>query len=157
MIPIAATFEFSESNGAGETVTNGISNLNFGAIDATGITPAANPIAAGDNSFEKWLRGRYSGTFTTISNLRFFKSAGAFVTGEDIKAAVNASYAAPVSTTSVVATVTVPTTEGTALVPNAPSGNPDFSGYITLQTSTTLSTPPGAVNTKTFTLKYDET
>ena len=154
---MAATFEFSESNGAGETVTNGISNINFGAIDATGITPSANPIAAGDNSFEKWMRGRYSGTFTTISNLRFFKSAGSFVTGEYINAAVDASYATPTASTSAVATVTVPTTEGTALTPAAPSGNPDFSGYITMQLSTTLSTPPGAVNTKTFTLKYDET
>ena len=154
---MAATFTFSESNGAGQVVTNSVANANFGSVDAVNIVPATDPITAGNNSFEKWLRGRYSGTFTSIANLRFFKSAGAFVTGEDIKAAVNAAFATPVATTSIVATTTVPTTEGSALNPTAPSGNPDFSGYITLQLQTTVSTPPGAVNQKTFTLKYDET
>jgi len=154
---MAATFDFRESNGAGETVTNGISNVNFGAVDTPNITPATNPIAAGSNSFEKWIRGHFEGTFTSVANLRFWKSAGAFVTGEDIKAAVDAAYVQPIDTTSVVATVSVPTSEGAALNPAAPSVNPDFSGYITMQLQTTVSTPPGAVNQKTFTLKYDET
>ena len=154
---MAATFEWSESNGAGETVTNSISNINYGSVDSPNITPASNPIAAGDNSFEKWNRGRFSGTYTSITNLRFWKSAGAFVTGEDIKAAVNATYATPTASTSIVATVTIPTTEGTALAPSNPGASPDFSGYITTQMNTTISTPPGSVNTKTFTLKYDET
>lgn len=154
---MAATFEFSESNGAGQVVTTPISNANFGSVDAPNIVPATDPITAGNNSFEKWVRGRFSGTFTTIANLRFFKSAGAFVTGEVLKAAANAAFATPVDTTSVVATVDVPTTEGGALLPVAPAGNPDFSGYITMQLQTTVSTPPGPVNQKTFTLKYDET
>lgn len=152
-----ATFAWSESNGAGPTVTDSISNVNFGNVDTPNLTPATNPIAAGGNSFEKYVRGKFSGSFTSIANLRFWKSAGTLVTGETIKAAVNASYVQPVATTSVVATANVPTTEGTALAPNAPSTNPDYSGYITLQLQTTLSTPPGAVNQKTFTLKYDET
>jgi len=154
---MAATFNFAESNGAGETVTFPVANLNFGSADTPALTPASNPVAAGDNSFEKWLRGRFSGTFTSIANLRFFKSAGTFVTGEAIKAAADAGYVAPVSTASVIATVDVPITEGTALTPADPSGNPGFSGYLTLQLQTTVSTPPGAVNTKTFTIKYDET
>ncbi|MEK7499230.1 MAG: hypothetical protein AAB649_01335 [Patescibacteria group bacterium] len=152
-----ATFSWSESNGAGETVTDAISNVNFGNADSPNLTPASNPIAAGQNSFEKWVRGKFSGTFTSIANLRFWKSVGSYVTGESIKAAVNASYATPVTATSSVATAAVPTTEGTALVPNAPVVNPDYSGYVTLQLQTTVSTPPGAVNQKTFTLKYDET
>lgn len=154
---MAATFAFSESNGAGETVTDPISNANFGSVDAPNIVPAIDPITAGNNSFEKWLRGSFSGVYTSIANLRFFKSAGAFVTGEDILAAVNATFATPVDTGSIVATVTVPTTEGSALAPAAPGASPDFSGYITMQLQTTVSTPPGAVNQKTFTLKYDET
>jgi len=154
---MAATFEWSESNTVSETVTNGIANANFGSIDATGITPSANPIAAGANSFEKWLRGRFSGVYTSVTNLRFWKSAGALVTGETIKAAIDAAFATPVDTSSIVATVDVPITEGTALTPASPGVSPDFSGYITCQLQTTVSTPPGAVNTKTFTLKYDET
>ena len=154
---MSATFQWTESNGAGETVTLGISNVNFGNVDQPNITPSANPIAAGNNSYEKWIRGKFSGSFTSNANLRFWKSAGTYVTGESIKAAANATYATPVSSTSSVATSNVPTTEGTALAPTAPSTNPDFSGYVTMQAQTTGSTPPGATNTKTFTLKYDET
>lgn len=154
---MAATFEWSESNGAGETVTNGISNVNFGKTDSPNLTPSATPIPAGENSFEKWIRGRFSGTFTSVANLRFWKSAGSLVTGEAIKAEADASYATPTDSTSSVATSDVPTSEGSALTPAAPASNPDFSGYVTMQLQTTGSTPPGAVNTKTFTLKYDET
>lgn len=154
---MAATFEWSESNGAGQTVTTPVSNVNYGSVDAPNITPSANPIAAGNNSFEKWNRGRFSGTYTSIANLRFYKSAGSYVTGESIKAAVNAAYATPTASTSSVATAAVPTTEGSALVPTAPGSSPSFSGYIITQLQTTVSTPPGNVNTKTFTLKYDET
>lgn len=154
---MAASFVWSESNGAGQVVTDSISNANFGNVDAPNIVPATNPIAAGANSFEKWVRGKFSGTFNSIANLRFWMSLGTYVMGEDIKAAVNASYATPVSTTSSVATVTVPIVEGSALAPTAPSTNPGYSGYITMQLQTTVSTPPGNVNQKTFTLKYDET
>jgi hypothetical protein len=150
---MAATFVFSESNGATPTVTDGITNVNFGSNDSYDIVPTTYPIAAGANSYEKWIRGKFT-TYTSVTNLRFWKSAGTYVTGEDVHAAVNASFATPVATTSSVATVTVQTTEGTALAPTAPGASPDYSGYITMQLQTTGSTPPGAVNTKTFTLKY---
>jgi hypothetical protein len=154
---MTAAFEFSESNLAGEVVEDGILNVNFGNTDAPNITPASNPITAGNNGFEKWIRGHFTGSYTSISNLKFYKSAGAYVTGEDIKAAVNTAYATPTASTSAVATVTIPTTSGTALVPTAPGASPDYSGYIILQEQTTGSTPPGNVNQKTFTLIYDET
>lgn len=154
---MTATFDFSESNGVAQTVTNSISSVNFGNVDTPNIVPASNPITAGNNSYEKWIRGHFTGTYSSISNLKFYKSAGAYVTGEDIKAAVNAAYSTPVDTTSAVATTTVPTTLGSALVPTSPGASPSFSGYITMQLQTTVSTPPGNVNQKTFTLQYDET
>ena len=154
---MSATFGWSESNTVSETVTDALSNVNFGNADSPNLTPASNPIAAGQNSFEKWVRGKFSGSYTSVANLRFWKSVGTYVTGESIKAAVNATFATPVSTTSAVATVAVPTVEGSALVPTAPGASPSYSGYITLQLQTTVATPPGAVNQKTFTLKYDET
>jgi hypothetical protein len=154
---MTATFEWSESNGAGQTVTNSISNLNYGSNDSFNIVPATYPITAGNNSFEKWNRGRFSGTYNSVSNLKFYKSAGAYVTGEAIKAAVNAAYATPTATTSVVATADVPTTLGAAIAPSSPGASPSFSGYIISQLQTTGSTPPGNVNQKTFTLQYDET
>ena len=153
---MAATFQWSESNGAGQTVTNGILNVNYGNLDSPNLASPNNRVVAGNNGYEKWNRGRFSGTYTTIDNLKFWKSAGSLGTGVSIKAAVNAAYATPTTSTSVVATVNVPTTEGTALVPTSPGASPDFSGYITHQLQTTISASPGSIGTQTFSLKYDE-
>ena len=154
---MTASFQFSESNTSSQTVTDGISNVNFGSVDAPNITPASYPITAGTNSYEKWIRGHFYGSYSSVSNLKFYMSAGTYVTGETIMAAANTAFATPVNTTSVVATSPVPTSLGSALTPTAPGASPSYSGYIIMQLQTTGSTPPGNVNTKTFTLQYDET
>jgi len=158
---MAATFQFSESNGAGESVSDDIANLNFGSTDDTEVTTSSYPIVAGENSYEKYLRFKFGGTFTEISNMKFWKSAGAYKTGEAIKAAANVAYGTPTSSTSAVATVDVPTSEGSALSIQAADGSSEISAagytkYICLQLQSTVSTPAGAVNTKTFTAQYDE-
>lgn len=85
---MAATVEFSETNGAAgsPTTTDGIANINFGTVDSPNITPASHPIIVGGFSFGKWLRFHVSamGGSTAVSNLRFYKSSGAYVTGEVI-------------------------------------------------------------------------
>jgi len=154
---MTASFQFSESNGALETVTDGISNINFGNTDAPNITPASNPVTAGSNSYEKWVRGHFYGSYSSVSNLKFYKSLGGYAAGEVINAAVNSAYVQPVSTASVIATSAIPVLIGSALVPTAPGASPDYSGYMILQLQTTVSTPPGNVAQKTFTLVYDET
>ena len=151
-----ATFAFSESNGAGQTVTDGILNVNFGNLDSPNLASPNNRVVAGNNAFEKWNRGKFSGTYTTIDNLKFYKSSGSLPANTAIKAAVNAVYAQPVSTTSVVATADVPTTLGTALAPTSPGASPSYSGYITMQLQTTGAASPGAIATQTFSLQYDE-
>jgi len=153
---MAATFEFSESNGAGEVVTNGISNVNFGNLDQPNLSAPDNQIVAGQNSFEKWMRGRFSGTFTTISNIRFFKSGGSLPAGVTIKAVDDESYATPTNNTSIVALVDIPEIEGSALILDDPTGNPDFSGYVTMQMQVTVAASSGTIATQTFTMKYDE-
>lgn len=158
---MASTFSWSESNGAGPTVTDGITNLNFGDVDAVNIVAATYPIVAGSNSYEKFIRAKFGGTFTEISNMKFWKSAGAYVTGEAVKAAANATYSTPVKTTSTVATADVPTAEGSALAINASGGGSTitaagYSAYICLQKQTTSSTPAGATNSLTFQFQWDE-
>ena len=153
---MAAVFEFSESNDAGETVTNSVSNYNFGNQDATNLSAPNNQVIAGLNSFEKWIRGRFSGAFTTISNVRWFKSSGSLPANVVIKAAADASYATPTDNTSIVALIDVPVTEGAALTPVAPAGNPDFTGYITMQLQAGVAAASGPIPTQTFTMKYDE-
>ena len=158
---MAATYQWSESNGSGETVTDGITNMNFGDNDSPNLVTTTYPIVAGNNSYEKYIRAKFSSSFTEISNMKFWMSVGTYLAGEDIKAAANQAYVQPVKTTSTVATVTVPTGVGSALSIQAADGSgtivaPGYTKYFVLQEQTTGSTPAGAVNTKTFTFQYDE-
>ena len=154
---MAATFKWVQTTGDSGSPSNAdITYINFGNVDQANITPVAdNPIVAGENSYEVWIRGHWT-TYTSISNLKFWKSAGAYVTSEVIKAAVNSAYTTPVASASSIATANVPTVEGACLVPSNPGASPAHSGYITMQLQTEADTPSGAVNQKTFTLKYDE-
>jgi len=159
---MSASLQFSESNGAGEVVTDGISNLNFGNNDSANIVTATYPVVAGQNSYEKYIRLNFGGVFSEITNVKFYKSAGAYVTGEAIKAAANQVFATPVATTSLIATVDVPTAIGSALDIESTEGTPTkftsagYSKYLVLQAQSTGSSPSGSVNTKTFTVQWDE-
>ncbi len=165
---MTATFELSESNGAGETVTDGITNLNYGSADQPNLDPATYPITAGQNSYEKWVRCHFTGTFNKIDNIRIWMSSGTYVTGETIKTNLTtsgytaASYSQPTQNTSTVATNDMPTSEPSSAnlgIGGSLSGSltsEGYSDYWVSQLQTTTSTPPGDVNTKTFTIKYDE-
>ncbi len=85
---MAATVNISESNGAVATVTDAISNMNFGTADIPNLIPASHPIpllnAAVNYSYTKWLRVHLAalGGSTQIATLKVWKSSGALVTGE---------------------------------------------------------------------------
>jgi hypothetical protein len=152
---MAATYQWSESNGAGETPTDGIANLNFGDIDAPNIVPATYPIVAGTNSYQKYFRAKFTGSFTEISNMKFWKSVGDYKTGETCKGAVNVAYVQPVKTVEGGdgdVPLTVQAADGSATI----TPPEDYTKYIRLQLRTTGSTPAGSVNQKTYTLQYDE-
>jgi len=161
---MSATFQFSESNGVGETETVPITNLNFGSEDSVNINTTSHPVIRGTNSFEKYIRAKFTSTYTEISNMKFWKSAGTLLTDEVIKAATNQAFVTPSATAN--ADSAVPTTEGTALTVQSAEGDATivygasgvsgYTKYIRLQTSSTVSTPTGAANQKTFTFQYDE-
>lgn len=159
---MSATFAFSESNGVGEVVTDSIANINFGNNDSAALVPSAYPIVAGNNSYEKYIRIKFGGVFSQISNVKFWKSAGVYKTGEGIMAAANQAYVQPVNTTSAVAISLIPDVIGSALAIQSTEGAPTlftvagYSKYIVMQLQSTSSTPAGAVNTKTLTVQYDE-
>ncbi len=158
---MAALFEWSESCGAGPTVYDAIANINFGDVDASGLVPASYPIVAGNNSYEKYIRGKFSSTFTEISNMKLWKSAGDYVTDEVIKADLTASYVQPVKTASSVAVTTIPVTEGAAIAVLSAAGTSTitaagYTRYIAMQLQTSASSPAGAVATKTIVMQYDE-
>jgi hypothetical protein len=159
---MAATFTWKESNGVGE-VESTATNINFGSTDSANLSTTAYPIVRPNNSFAKYIRAKFTGTWTTISNMKFWKSAGAYVTGELIVAGFNATYATPSETTtgdSAVPTAepsqNVNSFEGNATIVYGASGVSGYTGYIRLQLQMTSGTPSGAVNQKTFIMQYDE-
>lgn len=160
---MSATFAFSESNGAGQTITDGITNANMGSNDSVNLNTTTYPITRSQNSFSKYIRGKFTGSWTTISNMKFWKSLGAYGTGETLKASFNATYATPTQTST--GDSDIPVTEpsqnvnsfeGASTIIYGGSGVSGYTGYIRMQVQTTGSTPSGAVAQKTLVMQYDE-
>jgi hypothetical protein len=166
---MGATFAFSESNGAGQVVHDGIANINFGSNDSYDLVPATYPITRGTNSFCKYIRGKFTGSWTEISNMKFWKSNGEYKTDESISAGFNVTYATPTQDDQRVTGIgdtAVPTSEpsqnvnsfeGASTIVYGATGVSGYTGYIRLQTQTLVTTPSGVVNQKQFTLQFDET
>lgn len=71
-----AVLRINERNGVVPgTVTHGITNLNFGNIDAAHLSYTAHPIRRGQNSFDKWIKLEwYTGAANRLSNFKFWRS-----------------------------------------------------------------------------------
>ena len=154
---MVSTFVFSETNGTSPgSVTDSISNINYGNTDAANITPLDNPVRAGENSFSKWNRGKWTGTFNKISAIKWWRSDGqGFPTGVEIVADTQTTYATP-STTSI-GTTQIPTTEGSALTPGPTElTSAGYSNFVRSQLKTTASAAPGNTPTFTATCQWDE-
>jgi hypothetical protein len=160
---MAATFAWKEYNGAGGTETTA-TNLNFGSIDQANITtPASYPVAAGENSYEKYVKADFSGTFTSISNLRFYLLSGTIGANDHIYFdGETTSYTQPVVTISVVATTDIPESEpGTANVSIGGSLSGELtsagkSDYIVLQFNSDAADSAGQKGPFTYRIYYDE-
>jgi hypothetical protein len=178
MESMAATFEWDESNGAGETVTHARAEANWKNIDDSTTAYTASVITAGNNSFSKWQFGHFTGTFNNILNGLFAHTAGAMGTGLTMKGqpamtadADRLAYSTPA--TSALAGLTFDQTPVIAIGsgravwfgPTSPSAagkvastasNPAYTNYLTGQLQTTGSAGPGDTATATLTLQFDE-
>lgn len=116
---MAATVEICESNGAGETVSHNVTNVNMGNTDAANLDPVAYPVTPGNNTYEKfqrihvtnlggsskilnlqiWRTGALGGSATHLTNARTSSYAGAV------------SYATPDTTEVAAATQAMPTSD----------------------------------------------
>lgn len=159
---MTATFGWVEYlSNATDTATP--TNLNLGSTLAANLAPSTYPITAGTYSYEKWIQANFTGSFTRIDNIKFWKSAGAYVTGETINwTGEQTQYSTPTNSSSSDASASVATSEpGSANVSIGGSLSGSLTGtgssdFIVLQASVKTSASAGAVNTKTFTLQYDE-
>jgi hypothetical protein len=160
-IIMAAVFQFSQSYGASPTVVDigdgsGGNYFNFkNTDDATPANYSTYPITAGEDSYEIYIRGHWTGSFNSISNIKFWNSTQALTgygTGASIKASVQSSYTQPTKVAN--ADSAVPTTSGTAL---APTYSSNYSQYLRLQLHTVASgAVPGDGGSNVFSLSWDE-
>lgn len=180
-MPTPATVEISESNGAGEVVTDGISNINLGGADIPNLIPANHPIirtsTVPDNvfcSFWKCLRVHLvsMGDSLLIDTLRTWKASGAYVQGEDLIYTTSGSqgFLTPAKTNlalgpSVAQFPTSDPTVGKIGIGGSLSGNwtdaPHYSNYTIFQTRYNIVaaggvTPIGPVNQKAIVFAYNE-
>jgi len=172
---MATTFWWRELNGSsGSNTETTLTNINFGNSNSANLTPASYPIAAGNNSYTKYVIGIWSGDFTQINNVKFWKASGSLVTGETIQMTGSIEFATPSATDAgdpavvtaqpAVANVNIPWWQyegATAWFAAGPGGviNGPGSGStmpMRLQMLTTASSPAGPVNTKTFAITYDQ-
>lgn len=167
--------EYNSTVTPGSSLGSVATNINFGNTDAVNLTPASYPVAAGSNSYAKYMRVRFSGSYTQISNLKLYKSAGNYVTGETIQfsGSVTKTSSAPVTTDAgwpviptslptsanvcirTLTTHTIPYSGQPVSSPGYYSGSAYDTDTIGFQLKTTASTPAGSVNQKTVSLTYD--
>jgi hypothetical protein len=155
---MASTFAASESYGAGPTKTDTTWYNLLSASIASGsdgtMVPNANPIAvpaAGSAySFERWVQAHFTGTFTSITSLSFYKYSGSAPTGVTLNAGAkgNQTYVTAVNTASSVATGAIPTSAGSLTGAYAAA----FSDYFVIQA--VVGTTGVAGNTNTIVYRY---
>ena len=166
---MALTYNWNQRTGAtGDTTTSdlGVSGnlFNFQNQDvASAAEYTAYPITAGNNSYEVWLRGHFTGSFNKVQNLQLWKSAGTLGTGETLywKDGGDETYAEPLAT-DILTDATVPTADPASS--NVSIGGSQasslsaagYSDYVVLQLRTAASAEAGDTETFTFTLQYDE-
>lgn len=181
---MAATFAFDRDSGTqtgsptkGTTRTAGVTENNWKNTDTYATAYTAAPITDGNNSFELWLFGHFSGTYNQVLSLLFAHTAGVLGTGLTLKGPPACTgdgdrllYTTPSTTananlstnmTSVIAIgsgvavcvgATGPEATGKAVSGTA---NPLYTNYLTTQLQTSGASA-GDIGSITLTLRYDE-
>jgi hypothetical protein len=164
---MAETFSWYGYNGASTAETSlgtGGNLANFKAIDTAGtIGYDTNPITAGNNSMELWLKGAWGGTFNKVNNLQFWQdTAFSPATGLSLYWHTNgtATYTQPSTATTIAANAVATSAPGSEnlYIGGATGGSLTAAGksdYITLQLRTTTAAAAGDTSLASFTLQYD--
>jgi hypothetical protein len=182
---MAATFAWDRDHGTqtgsptrGTTTSAGVTNVNWKNSDTEATAYSAAPITAGNNSYDNWMFGHFSGTYNSILNGLFAHTATAFGTGLTLvgtpactgdgdrllyttpSATANANLTTDMtSAVSIGSGVAVffsgtgPYATGKA---SSTTDNPAYTNYLTTQLQTDVSAAPGDTATVTLTLQYDE-
>ena len=161
---MVATVIVNEKNGAGETATDKTSgtirfkNADNSTVDSN--NPMVVPGSGSDWSFQKWLRLNFTGTFTQVSNLKFYTDgASGFGTGVNLWAQAVATYATPAEeTASTGYTDAFTYTSGAPLSlgagPYTTTG--DQGSYVKAALEVASTATQGALTAETVTFAWDE-
>lgn len=173
---MAVSFAWASDNGAatgspaaGLVRTNPTSEFGWKNVDDATTAFTAAQITAGNNSFERFIFGVFTGSFTTILGGLFAHTAGVFPANTTLKGTVSSTYTTP-STSANAGLTTDMTTAisiGSGLVvqfgPTGPqaagkgtssTSNPSYSEYLTTQVQTNVSASPGNSPSMTMTLEF---
>lgn len=168
---MAADFKYQEDNGATPGASRGdASQVNWKSVNDIATLPSAAPITAGENSFEKYQFGVFSGTFTQISNGLWAHTAGEITDPEiELHGKVTSTYAQPSTDAmsgSTDMTSTIPITEGATVLfsengPDDVSPTPTledegYTQYLVTQIQTGSGAEAGPTTTIALTLRYNE-
>lgn len=182
---MAATFAFDEDYGAatgspahGTSTATGVTNVNWKNSGTPSDVYSSFPITAGNNSYDKWQFGHFSGTFNQILAGLFAHTATAFGTGLTLKGppactndASRLLYTTPAATananltTDMTSAIAIGSGVGVCFGATGPyatgkatsmTTNPCYTNYLTTQLQTTVSAAAGDTATVTLTLEYQE-
>lgn len=161
---MAATVLIREKNGAGETATDKTSGTirMKNADDATVDTnnPMVVPPSGSDWSFQKFLRLNLGGTFTQITNLKFYTDgASGFGTGVSLWAKAVGAYSTPAEETASAGYADAFSyTSGSPLSLGAGpyTGAGDAGSYLQLAMEVASTATNGALSAETMTFSWDE-
>lgn len=177
---MASIFDWQEDNGTqtgsptkGTTRTTGRAEQNWKNIDDSTTAYGSSSIVAGNNSFDKWTFGKFTGTFNSISAVLWAHTAGSMGTGLTIKGKVAPAggYTTPAVAANANLTVdmTTPIAIGSGQSVNvgatgpeaagkaaSTTSNPAYTDWLTHQLQTTTSAVAGDTATATFTLQNNE-
>lgn len=182
---MAATFEWQEDTGTetgapakGTTRTTAVANVNWKNSGVQGDVYSSFPITAGQNSFDKWQFGKFTGTFNQVLTGKFAHTTGALGANLTLKGppATTADGDRPLYTTPATtanATLTNDMTTAIAIAsgvavlfgatgPEATgkaasmSTNPCYTSFLPTQLQTGSGAAPGDTVSATITLQYLE-
>lgn len=139
--------------------------LNLGSTVASNLDTTTYPCSVGNYSMSKIFKLSFGGTFTSITDVKIYKSAGTYVTGEVLNYGTSSTFHVPTggSYADSVATAVIPTTlpstanvtvGGTITYTITTTEN--TTDYIFLQSSVTTQATAQTVNTKTLTVTWTE-
>ncbi len=174
---MSATFEFWEDNGPaissppkGTTRTAARGEGNWKNVDDSVTAYTSSPVRAGNNSFDKWQFGRFTGAFNEISNGLWAHTAGVLGAGLAVKGAVTSTYTTPATTANAALSVDMTpviaigsgqpvlfhTTGPEGATPTPTLTAAGYTQYLPTQLQTTVSAAAGDIASVALTLEYDE-